>query len=134
MFPLKTPNSPGKGNLPRHLWPKQVRQDISCIRRRAKNIRRLLRYETHHPETRHTEAPQGEPPPLDYCTYLWDDIGTPISLRTALSPPPRHMDTLGVLVRPDSLLGSTTLLQEAYACFKDLKKAIRLLMRHARHL
>ena len=42
MFPLKTPNPPKKGTLPRHMWPKQVRQDISNIRRRAKAIRRLL--------------------------------------------------------------------------------------------
>jgi hypothetical protein len=42
MFLLKTPNSPKKGTLPRHLWPKQVRQDIFSIRRRAKAIRRLL--------------------------------------------------------------------------------------------
>ena len=42
IFPLKTAKSTKKGTLPRHLWPKHVRQDISCIRRRAKAIRRLL--------------------------------------------------------------------------------------------
>ncbi len=103
MSTLKTPTPLSKGTLLRHLWPKQVRQDISCIRRRAKAIRRLLRSETHHPE-----VPQGEPPPVDSCKDLWARVGTPHSLRTALSPPPRHLDTRGVLVRPNSLTGSTT--------------------------
>ncbi len=44
MSPLKTPTPPSEGTLPRHLWPKPVRQDISCIRRRAKALRRLLKY------------------------------------------------------------------------------------------
>ncbi len=101
MFYLKPPTSPKKGTLPRHLWPKQVRQDISCIRRRAKVIRRLLGSESQ----RSDESPQ-----LDHNTDLWTAIGTPITLRTALSPPPKHLDTLGVLVSPDSLPENTTLL------------------------
>jgi hypothetical protein len=44
------------------------------------------------------------------------------------------MDTLGVLVRQDLLPGSTTLLKDAQTCFKSLRKATRLLMRHTRHL
>ena len=108
MFPLKTHTPPSKGSLPRHLWPKQVRQDISSIRRRAKALRRLL-----GSETRRTKVPQGEPPPSGSFTDLWADVGVPISLRTALSPPPRHLDTLGVLVRQGPLPGSITLLQDA---------------------
>ncbi len=61
-------------------------------------------------------------------------MGHPLSLRTALSPPPRHIGTLGVLVQPDSLLaGITTLQQAAKDGFKGLKKATRLLIRHARN-
>ena len=79
IFPLKTAKSTKKGTLPRHLWPKKVRQDISCIRRRAKAIRRLLG----HDKRRTEESPQ-----LDLDTDLWARIGTPIALRTALTPPP----------------------------------------------
>ncbi len=113
MFPLKAPTHPCKGTLPRHLWPKPVRQDISCIRRRAKALRRLLKH-----ETQQADLAQGEPPPADSYATLWVGVGTPLSLRTALSPPPRHLDTLGVLVRPASLLGDTTILQDAQDCFK----------------
>ncbi len=60
-------------------------------------------------------------------------MGTPLSLRTALSPPPRHLDTLGVLVRPDSFLVGTTTLMDAQTCFKGLRKATRFLLRHVRN-
>ena len=45
MFPHKPPATPGKGTLPRHLWPKSVRHDVSNIRHRAKSIRRLINHE-----------------------------------------------------------------------------------------
>ena len=44
MFPHKPPAKPGKGTIPRHLWPKSVRHDISHIRRRTKSIRRLINH------------------------------------------------------------------------------------------
>jgi hypothetical protein len=83
MSPLKTPTPSSKGTLPRHLWPKSVRHNISCIRRRNKALHRLLKHETHPPD-----LPQGEPPIADYYTTLWASVGTPLSIRTALSPPP----------------------------------------------
>ena len=46
MFPHKTPATPSQGKLPRHLWPKTVRHDISNLRRRAKVIHHLIKYET----------------------------------------------------------------------------------------
>ena len=49
MFPHKLPATPGKGTLPRHLWPESVRHDVSNIRRRAKAIRRLIKHETKTP-------------------------------------------------------------------------------------
>jgi len=50
MFPDKAAGYPGKGTLPRHLWPKSVRQYVSNIRRRAKAIRRLIKHETKTPK------------------------------------------------------------------------------------
>jgi hypothetical protein len=44
------------------------------------------------------------------------------------------LDTLGVLQCPDALPENTTLLLEAQACFKGLRKTIRLLICHARRL
>ncbi len=46
MFPQKKPTTPSKGTLPRHLWPKSNRHDVSNIRRRGKAIRRLIKHET----------------------------------------------------------------------------------------
>ncbi len=128
MFHLKTHASPGKGTLPRHLWPKTVRQDVSTIRRRAKVIRCLNKHETKQP----ADA-QDEPPPPDPSLPLWSIVATPLILRTFLSPLPKNMDALGVLVRPDPLVGTSTL-SEVQECFTHLKKATRHLFRYARNV
>ena len=38
MFPHKPPAKPGMGTIPRHIWPKSVKHDVSNIRRWAKSI------------------------------------------------------------------------------------------------
>jgi len=129
MFPLKTPTAPSKGTLPRHLWPRTFRQDISNLRRRAKAIRRLIKHEAYPPGGFQGEFPPR--PPSDSSITLWASVATPLSLRTAISPPPRNLDTLGVLVRPDSLLAGTSTLPAANECFTGLGKAVRHLIRHA---
>ncbi len=51
-----------------------------------------------------------------------------------LNPPPKDMAFLGVLLQPDTTpMGSPTL-QAAHDCFKGLRHATRLLIRHARNL
>ena len=60
IFPHKPPATPSRGTLPQHLWPKLVRHDISKIRRRAKAIRRLIKYEAGTLADAH-EKPQGIP-------------------------------------------------------------------------
>ena len=51
----------------------------------------------------------------------------------ALSPFSKNLDTLGILVRPDSLPMGTATLTVAQDCFKGLKKATGLIIRHARN-
>jgi hypothetical protein len=104
MFPHKPPATPNRGTLPRHLWPKSVRYDISNIRRRAKAIRRIIKH-----ETRTLANAREEPPPRDPSLPLCSIVDTPLSLRTVLSPPPKGQDTLGLLNRPDlNPLGTST--------------------------
>ena len=98
MFTHRTPATHSIGTLPRHLWPKSVRPDVSNIRRRDKAIRRLIK----HVATKQ-EYSQVEPPREDPSLPLWASVTTPLSLRTALSPPPKNLDALEVLVRPDHL-------------------------------
>ena len=57
MFPQKPLATPGKGTLPRQLWPKSVRHDVSNIRRRAKAIRRLIKHKTRIPKYTLEELP-----------------------------------------------------------------------------
>ena len=97
MFPHKPPATPGKGTLPRHLWPNTVKHDVYQIRRRAKSIRRLITHET--------KAQRGTPPAelsTDPYPSLWSSVNKPLSLRTVLNPPQKDIDSLGVLLRPDT--------------------------------
>jgi hypothetical protein len=61
MSPLKIPTTPSKGTLPRHHWPKRVRQYISNLRCKAKAIRRLIKHEAPPPEGSKGEDPQRPP-------------------------------------------------------------------------
>jgi hypothetical protein len=61
-------------------------------------------------------------------------VNKPLSLRTVLNPPPKEQDSLGVLLRADTTFMDPTTLQAAYDCFRGLRKATRLLIRHARNL
>jgi len=117
------------GTLPRHLWPKSIRHDVPNIRRRAKTIRRLVKYETQTPA-----GAQDEPPPEDPSLRLLSSVDTPLSLRTVLSPHLKDLDSLGVLPRPDPAFKGTTTLPAAHDYFKGLRKAPRLLIRYARNL
>jgi len=65
---------------------------------------------------------------------LWASANTPLSLRAVLNPPPKDLDSLGVLLRPDPTPTGTTTLQAAHDRFRGLRKATRLLIRHARNL
>jgi hypothetical protein len=129
MFPHKPPAKPGKGTIPRHLWPKSVKHDVSHIRRRAKSITRLINHET--------KAQRCTPPAelsTDPSLSLWSSVNKPLSLRTVLNPPPKDMDSLGVLLRTDTTPMDSTTLHAAHDCFKGLRKATCLLIRHARLL
>ena len=65
---------------------------------------------------------------------LWPNVNTPLSLRTHLNPPLKDQDCLGVLTKPDPTPTGTTTLQAAHDCFRGLRKATRLIIRHARNL
>ena len=52
-------------------------------------------------------------------------------MRTVLDSPPKDLDTLGVLNRGDLDLQGAPLQQATQASFKGLRKASRLLIRHA---
>jgi hypothetical protein len=130
MFPHKKSPSPTRGTLPRHLWPNSVRHDVTEIRRRAKAIRRLLRLEA----TPARNIPT-DPPHIDAYTALWNCVHKPILLRTTLSPPPRSLNTLGILTKED--LDPTEGNNSALAvqtCFKGLRQTIRALIKHARNV
>ncbi len=129
MFPHKPPAKPGKGTLPRDLWPKSVRNDVSNIRHRAKVIRRLINHET---KARRCTPP--EELSRDPSLPLWSSVNKPLSLRTVLSPPPKNVDSLGVLLRTDTTPMDQTTLQAAHDFFKGLRRVTRLLIRHARNL
>ena len=58
----------------------------------------------------------------------------PLSLRSIHSPPPKDLESLGVLLHPDPIPKGTTTLQAAHYCSKGLRKVTRLLIRHARNL
>ena len=83
MFPHKPPATLDKGTLPRHLWTKSVRYDVSNIRRRAKAVRRLIKH-----ETKTAESTQDESLTTDISLPLWSSVNTLLSLRTILNPPP----------------------------------------------
>jgi len=62
-FPHKPPATLGQGTLPRHLWPKSVRHDVSNIRRRAKAVRRRIKHETKTPACTQHESLTTDPCP-----------------------------------------------------------------------
>ena len=129
MFPHNPPATLGKGTLPRHLWTKSARHDVSNIRRRAKAVRRLIKH-----KTKTAECIQDESHTSDISLPLWSSFNTPLSLRIVLNPPPKDLDSLGVFRRPDPTPMGTTTLQAAHDCFRELRKATRLLIRHSRNL
>jgi hypothetical protein len=129
VFSHTPPATPNKSTLPRHLLPKSVRHNVSNIRRRSKVIRRLIKHETKTPA-----GVQDEPPLEDISLPLWSSVNTPLSLRTVLSPPPKGMVSLGVLLHLDPIPKGTTTLHPSHECIKGLRKATRLLIRHARNL
>ena len=129
MFPYKPPATLDKGTLLRHLWPKSVRHDVSSIQRRAKAVRRLVKHETKTPVCTQDESLAADP-----SLPLWSSVNTPLSLFTFLYPPPKDLDTLGVLLRPDPTPTGTTTLQAAHGCFRGLRKAAHLLIRYVRNL
>jgi hypothetical protein len=97
--------------------------------RRAKTIRRLIKHETKTPADAQDEPTLEDPSPS-----LWSSVDTPLFLRTVLSPPPKDLDSLRVLLRLDPTLKGTTTSQATHACFKGLRKATHLLILHARNL
>jgi hypothetical protein len=96
MLPHKPSPDPDRSTLPRHLWPKSDRHDISNIRRRAKAISRIIRLEVRPPSDSHKEPSHLDTPPL-----LMSSVNTPLPLRTVISPSLRDIDTLGLLTRED---------------------------------
>ncbi len=128
MFPHKQQRSPTRAPLPRHIWHKAVRHDISNIRRRAKARRRLIRHETRPLECTQREPSQRQPSPP-----LMSGVNTTLSPRVII-PPQKDLDTLGLLTFEVTIPQGTSLQQTEIACFKGLRKATRLLIRHARNL
>jgi hypothetical protein len=106
MFPRRIPATHSKSTLPQHLWPKSVRHDVSNIR--------LIKHVTNTQECFQDELSPKEP-----SLPLWDSVATPLSLRTALSPPPKNLDALGILVRPDHGPMGTPTLSAAHTASKD---------------
>jgi len=98
MFPHRTAPAPSRSRniLPRHLWPNSVRHGVGNIRRRAKVIRRIVRLA---PKPRQDTSEDTSSPPSHI--FLWSCVNSPLALRTVLSPPPRGLDTLGLLTRED---------------------------------
>jgi hypothetical protein len=127
--PHKPPAKPGRDTIPRHLWPKSVKHDVSTIRRRAKSIRRLINQEM---KAQRCSSPSELP--SDPYPSLWSSVNNPLSLHTILNPPPKDMDCLWVLLRPETTPMDSATIQAAYGCFKGLRRATRLLIRHARNL
>ncbi len=129
MFPHTPRTKPGKGTLPRHLWPKSVKYDVSNIRRRAKLIRRLIALALKAQGYTSQEKLSKDP-----SLPLQASVNKPLTLRTVLNPAPKDMASLGVLPLTDPTPMDTSTLQAAHACFKGLRKATRLLFHHARNL
>jgi hypothetical protein len=86
---------------------------------------------------------EANPPPdtpekplhLDTPLFMWSSVNTSLPMRTALSPSPRDLDILGLLIGEDLDLRNvppTTLC--LHACIKSLRKATRLFIWHARNL
>ena len=103
MFPHKPPATLYRITLPRHLWPKSVRHDVSNIPRRAKAISRFIKHETKTPKCTLHESLSADP-----SLPLWSSVNKPLSLRTVLNPPLKDMDSLGVLLRSDTTLMDPT--------------------------
>ncbi len=125
IFPQK-PAARKAGILPHHLWPKSVRQDVNAIRRRVKTLRRLFGMASRHPDELTSAAPA-------YDT-LWEEVRTPVFLRTKLSPPPRDLSLLGILNMHDLFANEESNPAQFHTILKGMRRATRILMRHARNL
>ena len=125
IFPQK-PAAPTRGTLPHHLWPKSVRHDVANIRRRVKILRRLASLTARDPEGTVINTPSH--------TTLWQEVNTTLPLRTELSPPPKDIASLGLLHQEDLVIVDDTSPSKLQACFKGLRRATRILLRHARNL
>jgi hypothetical protein len=86
MFPHKPPAKPGRGTIPRHLWPKSAKHDVFTIRRRAKAIRRLINKEKKAQRDNSSSELPSDPYPS-----LWSSVTEPLSLRTILNLPPKDI-------------------------------------------
>ena len=105
-----------------------MRHDVSKIHRRGKAFRRLVRI-----DAKSLALTTDDPFLLNTPPILWSSVSMPVRLRTSLSPLPRHFDTLGLLTREDlHPTGDNPPIHTIQACFKGLRKAIRLLHKHAR--
>jgi hypothetical protein len=130
MFPHRTAPSPSRSTLPHHIWPNSARHDVANIRRRAKDIRRLVRLESN---PRHVT--EEDLSPLVTHISPWSSVNTPLPLRMVLSPPPRGLDILGLFTREELHPGLDIPPSQALqACYKGLRQMIRHLMRHARNI
>ena len=84
-------------------------------------------------ETKEQRCTPPEALTRDLSLPLWSSVITPLSLRIVLHPPPKDANSLGVLHRLDTTPMDPTTLHAAHACFRGLRKATRLLIRHARN-
>jgi hypothetical protein len=120
------PAAPIRGTLPQHLWTRLVRHDVDKTHRRVKTLRRMASLPARNPE--------GAIPDTSPHIALWQELYTPVPLRTDLSPPSRDLASLGLL-HPDNLVTiEDTTPSKIKACFKGPRRVTRLLIRHVRNL
>ena len=65
---------------------------------------------------------------------LWKEVNITLPLRTELSPSPKDNASLGLLHQEDLVIVDDTSPSKLQACFKDLRRATRLIIRHAHNL
>jgi hypothetical protein len=95
IFPRK-PSAPKRGTFHHHLWPKSVRHDVDNVRRRVKNLRRLVNIATRNHKDTLTD-------PASHIAIL-REVDSPLHIRTIHSPPPRDLAFLGILQPQDLAL------------------------------
>ena len=124
MFPQKPISAPSRGTLPHNL--------LRDLARRAKAIRWLVRLEASPLDDITLE----DPPHLHTAPLsLWSSVNTPLALRTVPSPPPKKIETLGLLTREDlDTQREIPPNRPSKYVFEGLVKATRLLIRHARNI